>query len=93
MVQPEQQPDDLRGQLFAVLISVRDRLSERDAQLIHEFIDVGELGLVLEQMIDDLSEGESPISDNERTTMHALSRDMQMGQRVPETLELCPSRR
>jgi hypothetical protein len=37
--------DDLRGRLFGLLISVSDRLTERDARLIQEFIDVGEFGL------------------------------------------------
>jgi hypothetical protein len=82
--------DDVRGRLFGLLIRLDDRLSERDAKLIHEFIEVGEYGLALEQIADVLSEDEVPISDQERADMLALVEAMEMGDRVPGALGWCP---
>lgn len=48
--------DRLRGRLFGLLIGFDDRVAARDVELIHEFIDVGEWGLALEQMADVLAE-------------------------------------
>lgn len=83
--------DGLRGRLFGVLTSLDDRFTRRDASLIHEFIDVGEFGLALEQMADVLAEEDTPISDRERGEMLRLNEDMQMDDRVPRVLATCPS--
>ena len=77
--------------MFGLLTRLDDRLTRRDSTLIHEFIDVGEFGLALEQIADVLSEDEVPISGAERADMLALNTDMQMGDRVPGALQLCPS--
>lgn len=74
-----------------MLARLDDRLTARDSTLIHEFIDVGEFGLALEQIADVLSEDDVPISGQERADMLALNTDMQMGDRVPGALKLCPS--
>jgi hypothetical protein len=44
----------------------------------------------VEQIADVLSEDETTISDEERATMHSLNHDMDMGDRVPNALLLCP---
>lgn len=82
---------DLSGRPFAVLIRLEDRLAVDQATLIHEFIDVGELGLALEQMADVLSEDEIRLRDNERAEMLALNTRMGMGDRVPHALTFCPT--
>lgn len=82
---------DLRGRLSGVLARQDDRLSVDDARLIHEFIDVGECGLALEQIADVLSEDKVALRDDERTEMLALNARMEMGDRVPDALGLCPT--
>jgi hypothetical protein len=81
----------LRGRLFGILTSLDDRFTRRDAELIHEFIEVGEFGLALEQMADVLAEEDTPISDPEREEMLRLNEHMGMGDRVPRVLATCPS--
>jgi hypothetical protein len=83
--------DGLRGRLFGVLTRLDDRFLPRDATLIHEFIEVGEFGLALEQMADVLAEDGTPITDEERADMLALNEDMKMGERVPRVLATCPT--
>lgn len=78
--------------LHDLLIRLNDRLPGKDATLIAEFIDVNELGLALEQMADLLAEYEQPLSSDERADMLSLAGRMQMGDRVPRALELCPKR-
>lgn len=56
----------LRGRLFGVLIRLESRLTARGVALIHEFIEVGEFGLALEQMADVLAEEDTPITAGER---------------------------
>jgi hypothetical protein len=82
--------DRLSGQLLAVLANVEDRLSQRDATLIHELIDAGEFGLALEQIADLLAETKAPVTGGERTDMLALVAAMQMDPRVSDTLDRCP---
>jgi hypothetical protein len=84
--------DEIAGILRGLLIRLEDRLLSKDITLIAEFIDVGELGLALEQMADVLSEDELPITADERADMLGLVARMQMGGRVPRALLLCPTR-
>ena len=60
--------EEIAGQLHGLLIRLDDRLPGKDVTLIAEFIDVGELGLALEQMADVLSEDERPLTPDERAT-------------------------
>ena len=82
--------EEIAGQLRGLLIRLDDRLSGQDASLIAEFIDVGELGLALEQMTDQLSEYDQPLAQDERVDMLALANRMQMTDRVSRALALCP---
>lgn len=84
------QADRLRGRLLALLIGLEDRLTAKDATLIHEFIDAGEFGLSLEQVVDVLAETHREMTDRERAEMLALVADMAMDDRVPRAMELCP---
>lgn len=84
--------EEIAGLLHGLLIRLDDRLPKRQATLVAEFIDANELGLALEQMADVLSEDEQPLSTDERADMLALAARMQMGDRVPQALELCPAR-
>ena len=84
--------DEIAGILRGLLIRLEDRLLRKDITLIAEFIDVGELGLALEQMADVLSEDELPITADERADMLGLVARMQMGGRVHQALLLCPTR-
>jgi hypothetical protein len=84
--------EEITGQLRGLLIRLDDRLSGKDAALIAQFIDVGELVLALEQMADQLSEYDQPLAADERADMLALVERMQMTGRVARTLALCPER-
>lgn len=84
--------EEIAGELRGLVIRLDDRLTESDTTLIMEYIDANELGLALEQMADVLSEDEHPLSQDERADMLRLAKRMQMGDRVPSTLELCPER-
>ena len=49
-------------------------------------------GSTLEQMADVLCEEDQPLTAAERADMLALVERMQMGDRVPRALALCPER-
>lgn len=83
---------EIVGLLHGLLVRLDDRLPDKDVTLIAEFIDVGEFGLVLEQIADVLSEDEQPPSADERADMLALVDRMQMDDRVPRALAFCPAR-
>jgi hypothetical protein len=84
--------EEIAGVLHGLEIRLGDRLAEKDRVLITEFIDVGELGLALEQIADVLSEDKQPLADDERSDMLALVDRMDMGTRVPHALTFCPGR-
>jgi hypothetical protein len=84
--------EEIAGVLRGLLIRVSDRLSGKGRALIAEFIDANELGLALEQMADVLSEEDQPLTADERSDMLGLAERMQMGDRVPRALALCPER-
>jgi hypothetical protein len=82
--------EDVRGQLFSLLIAVEDRLGREEAQWVHHVIDVDEYGLALEDMVGVLAYAHAPVTDQERADMLALARKMQMDELVPRVLQ-CPS--
>lgn len=63
--------EDLRGQLFSLLIAVEDRLGREQAQWVHHVIDVDEYGLALEDMVGILAQAKAPVTDQERATCWA----------------------
>jgi hypothetical protein len=84
--------EEIAGLLHGLLIRLDDRLAGKDRTLIAEFIDANEVGLALEQIADLLSEDERPLTSDERADLLALAHRMQMGDRVPRALALCPER-
>jgi hypothetical protein len=82
--------EDLAGRLYGLLIGLSDRLSGKQAQLLHHFIDVGEYGLALEEIAGALAQDKIAITDQERGDMLALNRQMNMGDIVPHALGFCP---
>jgi hypothetical protein len=74
------------------VIRLDDRLQGEDVTEIDEFIGHNELGLALEWMADALSETVQPLSADERDDMLALVARMEMDDRVPRALALCPNR-
>ena len=82
--------EDLRGQLFSLLITVEDRLGREEAQWVHHVIDVDEYGLALDDMVGILAYANAPVTDQERAGMLVLARRMQMDELVPRVLQ-CPS--
>ncbi len=78
--------EDLRGQLFSLLIAVEDRLGRDNAQWVHHVIDVGEYGLALEDMAGILAHAGAPVTDQERAAMLGLARRMEMDDLVPHIL-------
>lgn len=83
----EQISECLRG----LLVRLDDRMSVKDLVLIAEFVDVGELGLALEQMADVLSEEDLAVSDDERTDMLALADRMKISNHIRRALEFLSS--
>ncbi len=83
--------EDLRGQLFSLLIAVEDRLGREEAQWVHHVIDVDEYGLALEDMVGVLAYANAPVTDQERADMLALARKMQMDELVPRVLQCQPA--
>ena len=81
--------EDLRGQLFSVLIAVEDRLGPEQAQWVHHVIDVGEYGLALEDMAGILACAGAPVTDQERADMLGLARTMQMDE-LASRIRQCP---
>jgi hypothetical protein len=84
--------DEITGRLRGLVVLLDDRLSARDLVFVAEFIDVGELGLALEQMADALCEDEAPVARTERADMLALAERMNLGSRVFRALRFCPER-
>jgi hypothetical protein len=79
--------EDLRGQLFGLLIAVEDRLGPEDAQWVHHVIDVDEFGLALQDIVGILAYANAPVTDQERADMLALARKMHMDDLVPRVLQ------
>jgi hypothetical protein len=82
--------EELRGQLFSLLIMVEDRLGRDQARWVHHVIDVDEYGLALEDIVGILAHAKTPVTDQERAEMLALARKMHMDDLVPRVLQ-CPS--
>ena len=81
--------EELRGQLFSLLIAVEDRLGREQARWVHHVIDVDEYGLALEDLVGILAHAKSAITDQERADMLGLARKMHMDDLVPRVLQ-CP---
>jgi hypothetical protein len=81
--------EDLRGQLFSLLIAVEDRLGREQARWVHHVIDAGEYGLALEDMAGILAQAKAPVTDQERASMLGLARRMQMDDLVPRVVQCC----
>ena len=58
------------------MISFSDRLPADQAQWLHHVVDVGEYGLALEDLTAMLAYGKIAISDQERSDIEALARQM-----------------
>jgi hypothetical protein len=61
--------------------------------LFHEFIEVGEYGLALEEIAGALAQDAVAITDQERGDMLAPAARMQMDDLVPHALGSCPQAR
>jgi hypothetical protein len=83
--------EDLRGQLFSLLIAVEDRLGPEQAQWVHHVIDVDEYGRALEDMVAILAHAGAPVTVQERADMLALARKMQMDDLIPRVPQCCPA--
>jgi len=58
--------DDLAGRLYGLLISLDDRLAREDVRQLHRFIEVGEYGLALEEIVG------AQLHDEVREVRHRL---------------------
>ena len=82
--------EELRGQLFSLLIMIEDRLGHEQARWVHHVIDVDEYGLALEDMVGILAYAKAPVTDHERAGMLALARALHLDDLVPSILH-CPA--
>ncbi len=82
--------EDLRGQLFSLLMAVEDRLGREQARWVHHVIDAGEYGLALEDMAGILAHAGAPVTDQKRAAMLALARTMEIDDLVPHILHCRP---
>ena len=82
--------EDLAGRLYGLLILLEDRLGSDQAELFHEFIEVGEYGLTLEENRRRTRLGKIAITDQERGDMLAMADSMKMDDLVPHALGFCP---
>ena len=82
--------EDLARRLYGQLIGLDDRLDREDARLLHHFIEVGKYGPALEGIAGTLAYAKTPITDQERSDMLALTRTMSMDDLAPRALEFCP---
>jgi hypothetical protein len=82
--------EELRGQLFSLLIMVEDRLGLEKARWVYHVIDVDEYGLALEDIVGILAHAKALVADQERADMLALARKMHMDDLVSRLLH-CPS--
>lgn len=82
--------EDLAGQLYGLLIMLEDRLGNEQAGLLHHFIEVGEYGLALQEISGALAPDTVAITDQERTAMLVLARQMGVDDLVPRALAFCP---
>ena len=82
--------EDLAGRLYGLLIGLEDRLDRQDARQLHHFIEVGEYDLALEEIAGALAQAKTPITDQERSDMLALTATMKLDDLVPRALGFCP---
>ncbi len=82
--------EDLAGRLYGLLIGLEDRLDRQDARQLHHFIEVGEYDLALEGIAGALAQAKTPITDQERSDMLALTATMKLDDLVPRALGFCP---
>lgn len=84
--------EEIQGRLHGLLIRLSDRLPSSSQAEVTDFIDHNEFGLALEWMADALSEKGLPVTTEERADMLGLAEHMEMDERVPQALDLCPTR-
>lgn len=82
--------EDLAGRLYGLLIGLDDRLHREAARQLHQFIEVGEYGLALEEIAGALAHAKMAITAQERSDMLALTAMMKMDDLVPRALGFCP---
>jgi len=82
--------EDLAGRLYGLLIGLDERLDREDARQLHHFIEVGEYDLALEEIAGALAQAKTPIADQERSDMLALTATMNIDNLVPRALGFCP---
>ena len=73
--------EELAGRLYGLLIGLDDRIDSEQAQLLHHFIDVGEYGLALEEIVGTLAQDAIAVTDQERLDMMALAARIEAGGR------------
>lgn len=83
--------EELRGQLFSLLIMVEDRLGPEQARWVHHVIDVDEYELALDDMAGILAHAKAPVTDQERAEMLDLARTMHMDDLVTRLLQCGPT--
>ncbi len=80
----------LNGQLMGLLIRMGDRVDLQTQDFVHEFIDHNEQGLALETLAEALGDAGARVTNDERSEMLDLARQMEMDDFVPNALARCP---
>jgi hypothetical protein len=83
---------EIAGKLRGLLMRLEVRIASEAVTEVAEAIDHNELGVALEWIAFALSEDEQPLSADELAGMLALVDRMEMDDRVPRALALCPKR-
>jgi hypothetical protein len=73
------------GRLYGLLIMLEHRMGGKQAGLLHHFIEAGEYGPALEGICGALAQDTVAVTDQERTAMLGLARQMTVD-------DLCPAR-
>jgi hypothetical protein len=84
------QLEDRHGRLFGLLILLEDRLGAGEAELVHRFIAAGEYALALDDMAGWVAYKGLSITDQERSDMLALARQMGMEDEITRALASRP---
>jgi hypothetical protein len=82
--------DEITGRIRGLVIRLGDRLSTSNQVFVEELVDHNEPMLAIEFMADDLSELDSPLSEDERADLVGLAEHFGSNRAIG-AIALCPA--